>query len=135
MRLDQPAARRQSAAMRAIVLALGLVSTQAAAAEQFDLICTSQKSQVRYRIDLIAGEWCAGECSAIFKIAEVTAGTIVLEHEKGAFARDKEAKTEINRLTGEWSVFAFNPALEVVPFVQKGFCVPGAFSGFPTPKF
>lgn len=121
--------------MRAVFLALALVSVPAGAAEQFDLICKAQKVQVRYRIDLASGEWCAGECKVVMKIAEVTSGLITLERSERRLPRDEESRTEINRATGEWHTYAFNPGLDVLPLIRDGNCEPADFSGFPARKF
>lgn len=110
-----------------------LVATPAVAADQFDLLCKAKKAEVRYRVDLARGEWCAGECSRVVKIAQVTTGEIVFEDIKALRRGDYESQVRVNRATGDWSEFTSFPAS--VPTTRKGVCTPARFSTFPAGKF
>lgn len=120
--------------MRAWWLAVAvLVGSPAIAADQFDLVCSSQKYNVRYRVDMARNEWCQGDCTAISKIAEASSGTLVLENREPAFRGDIESTVRINRVTGQWSrYYSAGPGASSY---TKGSCEAAAFSGLPAPKF
>jgi hypothetical protein len=119
----------------ALFLGLVAMSTSAMAADQFDLVCTAKKTMVRYRVDLTRGEWCFDQCKLVQKLAEVTAGEIVLIRDKPLSPRDSETENRISRSDGSWYWYNYSPRTSVVPNVTKGVCEPAAFSGFPTNKF
>ena len=120
--------------MRAVFLALALVSVPAAAAEQFDLICKAKNDEVRYRIDLTSGEWCAGDCKVVMKIAEVTSGVITLYDDKPTVKEPVTSYNTINRISGEWRWYNYDPRYSTVQDVN-GKCEPAEFTGFPAQKF
>jgi hypothetical protein len=122
--------------MRAILTILALsVAQPAFAADQFDLICTAKKMPVHYRVDLASGEYCAGDCSTVLKLASVTSGVLTLEEHKPAFRGDRESRTEVNRATGNWHTYSFDPKFDVAPLVRDGKCEAQPFSGLPTRRF
>lgn len=117
--------------MRVMIVVLGLLASPAAAADQFDLVCTAEKANERYRIDLLKNEWCAGDCSQIEKIKTTTSGMIVLrEHEPAGLDRERSFNT-INRVTGAWEWYFYNPRYSIT-WNHKGTCKPEGFSGFGT---
>lgn len=118
----------------AVAVLLG-AATPAVAADQFDLVCATRKGAVHYRVDLARSAYCAGDCSVMLTIASSTPGMIVLEDHQPTFRGDKEEHSRINRTTGEWHTFSFNPRFDTTPFVRDGKCEPAPFSGFPTAKF
>lgn len=120
--------------MRTIILATMLMATPAAAADQFDLVCTAKKEQQRYRIDLGAGEWCSGDCSTVRKIAEVTTGMITLVNLAPQPPRNETTYNRINRQTGAWEWFNEEPGYSSIQDI-KGSCSASPFSGFPAAKF
>jgi len=119
--------------MRALALALCLVSTPAIAADQFDLICTAKKESVRYRIDLAAGEYCAGNCEIVQKIAGVTSGTLTLQDKQRQFPDDDRIWNTINRATGEWYRSESIPSISLYE-TTEGRCEPATFSGIAPAK-
>jgi len=123
--------------VRALVFAIALVSLSgapAAAAEQFDLVCTAKKENQRYRIDLERGEWCAGQCKRIMKIAEITAGMLTLNEDKPTLSDRVRAHNRINRVTGDWEWYYFDPNYPST-MDHRGMCERAPFSGFPAGKF
>lgn len=121
--------------MRAIVLALGVLAAPVAAAEQqFDLICKAKKTEMRFRVDLAAGEYCTDECKSIEKIASVTSGVITFSETEPALPRAIRAYNRVNRTTGDWEWFYDERAFAVAQDI-RGRCERGAFSGFPAAKF
>lgn len=120
--------------MRALALALCLVSTPALAAEQFDLLCKGDRETRQYRIDLTSGEYCFDKCVRIMKIAEVTAGMITLYNDKPTVREPATSYNTINRLTGEWRWYNYDPRYSTIQDVQ-GTCERKPFSGMPTAKF
>lgn len=121
--------------MRAFVLALCLVATPAAAADQFDLVCTAPDTSERYRIDLPRGEWCFGKCERVMKLAEVTSGMITLIDEKPTQPSNVTAYNRINRATGAWEWYNYSPRLSSHIMDIKGHCEAAPFTGLPKPKF
>ena len=111
-----------------IIAALVATTPAAAESEQFDLICTSQREAVRYRVDLSKNEWCFDKCGMVQKIASVTAGTISLYDHQPTHARDARYFIQINRVTGEWHWFNHTPGSLSMTNV-KGVCEPAPFSG------
>lgn len=112
-----------------------MLATPAAAAEQFDLICSAKKTSEHYRLDLATGEYCWGSCQRIEKIASVTSGMITLMDIKPVLRGDPEVRKTINRSTGEWNWYSFAPRFDVSPDIVTGTCQPAPFSGFPAAKF
>jgi hypothetical protein len=122
--------------MRTTILAAIMLALPGAAAEQqqFDLICTAKKDSVRYRVDLAAKRYCAGDCRAVRPIVDVSATELVLERHEPAFRTDITSRTIINRSTGGWQTYVDIPGTGV-PFSRDGSCEPAPFSGLPTAKF
>jgi len=122
--------------MRTWWIAIGLLAaTPAVAADQFDLVCTAKKSGTRYRIDLTRGEWCEGDGTVVKKVAEATTGMLFLARHEPSGVRDKTVRLWVNRNTGEWADYSYDPAFDTTGSLKKGFCQPASFSGFPSPKF
>lgn len=120
--------------MRALVIALALIATPAAAAERFDLVCKGKKNTVEhYRIDLDRGEWCSDKCEMIQKISSVTSGLIVLAEHQPGYPGDRTSYNRINRVTGEWEWFHRDPRFVETQDI-KGSCEVAPFSGFPDAK-
>lgn len=118
--------------MRIVALAVVLgVASPAVAADQFDLICSGPKASERYRVDLAKNEWCFGKCDLVQKIASVTSGLLSLHDHTPAFANDSRYYLRINRVTGEWSWYNYDPKYKSVMDI-KGKCEPVAFSGMTT---
>lgn len=117
----------------AIIVVLG-IAEPALAADQFDLVCTAPKTEMRYRIDLARGEWCAGECKRVMKIAEVTSGMLTLHREEPQLPERRRAYTTIDRATGEWRWY-YTDASTISAQDVNGTCEPAPFSGFPAAKF
>lgn len=127
--------------MRAVFLALALVSVPAAAAEQFDLICKGTYRQavngkwrpmeVRLRIDLPSSEWCRDKCSDVRKIAEITSGKITLAQSDRADSRLYSLQT-VDRATGEFHFYLNGSGTF---WEEQANCAPAPFSGFPARKF
>lgn len=121
--------------MRAWLAIVGLMATPAVAAEQFDLICKAPRAAERYRIDLARGEWCFGDCNLVQKLAEVTSGTIFLRKQEPTSANGPKSINSVNRSSGAWHRYSFNPRYDRAPAVMDGACTPTEFSGFPASKF
>lgn len=122
--------------MRALILVVAMLAVPEAAAEhdRFDLVCTAKKSVVRYRIDLAAKRYCAGDCAVVRPIVEVSATELVLERHEPAFRSDITSRTIVNRSGGSWQTYFDMPGTGV-PFSREGNCVAAPFSGLPTAKF
>jgi hypothetical protein len=121
--------------MRALVLALTMIATPAAAADQFDLVCEGKVGALsfsaRYRVNLATREWCEDSCERTRGISAVTARTIVLYNKLKASDLDSEARISINRETGEWSDYYSSPDQG---WDEIGKCEVAPFSGFPVVK-
>lgn len=116
--------------MRAFALALVIVSTPAATAEQqFDLICMFGKTEMRFRVDLAAGEACSEECSAVWPLGVVTAGEIVLRDTRGMPSEVPQTYV-VNRQTGLLTHW-----IGRLNYTETATCTPAPFSGFPTARF
>lgn len=120
--------------MRFVALGMALISTPAAAADQFDLICKSAKETERYRVDLARGEWCLGDCRNVIKIASVTSGVIIFAEKKQQHPRDSWASNQVNRVTGEWRWYSFDPKYSRQQDI-RGQCESAPFTGLPAAKF
>lgn len=114
-------------------LAIGLLcfAAPASAADQFDLLCNGDGEAQHYRIDLIRGEWCFGKCENVQRIASFTSGMITLAEHRPAYQGDSTSYNRVNRLTGEWTWYNFDPRYTAVMDI-KGTCEPAPFSGFGT---
>ncbi|SHL96655.1 hypothetical protein SAMN05518668_104362 [Sphingobium sp. YR657] len=118
--------------MRAIILILAMASVPAQAADQFDLVCTSEKATVRYRVDLQKKEVCSDSCESIWRMGDSTAGELFLIDQKPAYSGDLEEQSVVNRQSGAWR---YNSRLRGKLFSRDGHCEPAPFSGFPAAKF
>ena len=109
----------------AIAAVCVMTSSQAlAASEQFDLVCgtTVQEDAQRLRVDLIANEWCRGDCKQIDRIQEVTSGKITFRNEGDNSTRMTRRFLEVNRVTGvlqdvydDHSGFSWNVSYQCKP--------------------
>ena len=128
--------------MRSLILALALVATQAAAADQFDLICTGKHWRipagldrpivVRYRLDLPANKWCKGDCTSTEPFAKVRDDMIDFVDLPEKFPGDDRQSDWVNRLNGMWMESEFR-AGGAVYSRSEGRCEIADFSGFPVP--
>lgn len=116
--------------MRRLWFAIGLLAaTPAIAANQFDLICTANKTKVHYRVDLDTGLYCEGSCSDAYRISDITPDMIVFERHQRAFAGDKEYLQQV-RTNGAWIKY-FDPGRGMKDFTSlTGQCRREMFSGF-----
>lgn len=128
--------------MKLWVLALAAsVNSQADTADQFDLLCKetgvkpSRAEIARYRIDLVRGEWCDGECGNIYKIDTVTAGNVILSQKRREYPRDSDSINMINRIDGAWFKEVSGAWPLPYRYTIKGMCEPAPFSGMPRQKF
>lgn len=121
--------------MRSLILLGLMVATPAAAADQFDLVCSAKKVSERYRVDLTSGEYCTAECKTVRKIQEVTTGVIVFQRTEPKVRRDPRILDQVNRTTGEWFSSNYFPGIDLVPDMKQGTCQSAPFSGFPASKF
>lgn len=120
--------------MRAIVLALGLVSAPAMAADQFDLVCKGKSgSTTRYRVDLTRGEACAGICDRVWKMGATTTSEYRLIDQSPVRGYDLEQLATVNRQTGAYSHYSKIRGLGANR--TEGTCEVAQFSGFPAAKF
>jgi hypothetical protein len=116
--------------MRSVLLSsFLLVATPAAAADQFDLICTAKKESQHYRVDLAKSEYCFGDCRQVMPIATITSGLIKFYDDEPKFPGDATKYNIVNRLTGEWQWYNYSPRLGPGAMDIKGTCEPAPFSG------
>jgi len=116
--------------MRMPWFAIGvLAATPAIAANQFDLICTANKTKVHYRVDLDTGLYCEGSCFNTSKISDITPGTIVFERHERAFAGDKEYLQQV-RTNGAWIKYFDSGSGAKMPIWLTGQCRRELFTGF-----
>jgi hypothetical protein len=117
--------------MRMLLLAIGvLAATPAIAADQFDLVCTADKTKVRYRVDLGTQMYCEARCSRIAKIFDTTPSMIVFERHERAFAGGKDILDQVNRTTGTWTKFFDSGSGANTHISLTGQCRRALFSGF-----
>lgn len=116
--------------MVAVALIAGPV--QAAASQQFDLVCkvtpdSGSPSSKRLHIDLGAMEWCTDECKMVRKIAEVTSDYITLQQP------DSESAWHygVSRIDGKGTMWN-----ERLPTFNESFvCQKAPFSPMPKAAF
>jgi hypothetical protein len=127
--------------MRAFMLALTLVDVAPAAAERFDLTCTSEvryrpsaewrpSSPIHYRIDLKAKLWCTGDCAETRPVASVTDHVIFLRSHLRSSALDGFERERISRETGELSIVNIGAGPLGMFQEFRGRCERTEFSGF-----
>jgi hypothetical protein len=126
--------------MKGIILAaIAAIASPAAAADQFDLVCSGRDRRdienQRYRVDLVRKEYCSGDCQEVRPIAEVTSGMITLTRHDPSPPDQERSYNQINRTTGEWNWYWSNIRVSLRTQDVKGSCQPAAFSGFPAAKF
>lgn len=127
---------------RFIISALGLMSSPALAADQFDLACHGQyrerinakpkPTDGSLRIDLKAGSWCAADCKTVFAIAAVEPGRIVLSQSDPADTVAAYNYYTIDRVSGEYH---HHMSGSLSYWDDRGVCEVRPFSGFPAAKF
>ena len=127
--------------MRALVIALALIGTPAAAAgEQFDLVCEGRfkprinarwrPTESRYRIDLSTSAWCNGQCTEVRQIASIETGKIILS--RSSPGERLYALHELDRVAGTYQHY-FSGGLSF--HREEGRCTVAPFSGFPSARF
>lgn len=121
--------------MRRLWFAIGvLAAPPAIAANQFDLICTANKTKVHYRVDLDTPLYCEADCSDPYKISDITPSMIVFERHERAFARDKEILEQV-RTNGAWIKFFDSGSGTKTSTSLTGQCRREPFSGFYPRRF
>lgn len=116
--------------MRRLWFAIGaLAATPAIAANQFDLICTADKTKVHYRVDLDSGLYCEAGCSDPYKISDITPDMIVFERHERAFVGDKECLQQV-RTNGAWIKYFDSGSGAKSSISLTGRCRRDLFSGF-----
>lgn len=118
--------------MRSFIIVLGLLATPAVAADQFDLQCQSQVSNVRYRVDIARNEACSNKCESVWRMGESTSGELKLIDRAPAYRGDLEERSTVSRVTGDWHYVV---SLDGKTDTFKGHCEPAPFSEFPAAKF
>lgn len=120
--------------MRIVLILVGLLATASPPdkSQQFDLICTADGSQTRYRVDLTTNEACSDTCDRIWKMGVLTAGELKLIDRAPAYRGDLEERATVNRATGE---YRYSMSLGGRPDSETGHCERTEFSGFPTANF
>jgi hypothetical protein len=121
--------------MRRLWFAIGvLAATPAIAANQFDLICTANKTKVHYRVDLDTGLYCEAGCYDAYKISDITPNMIVFERHARTSAGDKEYLQQV-RTNGAWIKY-FDSGSGAKPSISlTGQCRRELFSGFYMNRF
>ena len=133
--------------MRGWILLIGvMLSTPAAAADQFDLVCSgtritkmngpAEPFKFGFRVDLAAKQWCWDHCEKVFPIVNVFPDRIIFQDKEDDTRSARSMnKAEINRSTGQYE----STWIEVYPYPTywktEGLCEVSSFSGFPTAKF
>jgi len=121
--------------MRRLWFAIGvLAATPAIAANQFDLICTANKTKVHYRVDLDTGLYCEASCFNTYKISDITPSMIVFERHERAFLGDKEYLQQV-RTNGAWIKFFDSGRGTKTSTPLIGQCRRDLFSGFYNNRF
>jgi len=116
--------------MRRLWFAIGILAAPPAiAANQFDLICTANKTKVHYRVDLDTGIYCEAGCSEPSKISDITPDAIVFERHGRKFAGDKEMLEQV-RTNGAWMKFLDAGIGAKTSTSLIGQCRRDLFSGF-----
>jgi hypothetical protein len=129
----------------AIAAAMLLTSTQAMAANQFDLVCKGTQQlktgapetewKDTFRFDLDQKRWCRGACKTAAAIDSITTDEIVVSNSRASTGSRIEAGLTFRRATGEvreyvdagWAGSSFDLA--------SGKCTKDLYSGMPDNKF
>ena len=117
-----------------------LAAGSASAAERFDLACTGKANSLeapgvsraevtRFRIDLLARQWCGGGCDRLNEVVRFNPNEIVLQDVRGS---DVVTLQVVNRLSGSVN---FDQYVGKIYIYSHLTCAPQPFSGFPLPKF
>ena len=134
--------------MRAVagIMLAAMLASPAMAADQFDLVCKGtvkeavagrpKPTEVRYRIDIDAREWCRDACTETYPIAAVEPGNLVLREHVPERRGDFRSYQTVDRTSGAWADY-FNDfqGLNGLYFETTGVCTADAFGGFPAKKF
>ncbi|WP_347271819.1 hypothetical protein [Rhizorhabdus histidinilytica] len=132
--------------MKGIILAaIAAIASPAAAADQFDLVCSGTRTwsthgkpepyQIRYRIDLSTGSWCREACTQVQPFASVDAGQLVFSKRDTGEPTDIWTLQRVNRSSGNWEYKITSPGINGTKMEAKGHCEKADFSGFPPNKF
>ncbi|QEH80827.1 hypothetical protein EIK56_22950 [Sphingomonas sp. C8-2] len=117
--------------MKGIILAaIAAIASPAAAADQFDLVCTGKKPQ-HFRVDLGQGVWCREECKNTLPIASISQTMIVFVDQQPKLRGDPIHNLYVDRETGKLHEYSWFPSFELVGSTTDGICEPASFSGFP----
>jgi len=122
-----------------VALAGVAIPAQASANDRFDLICNGMESastrakpqpiSKRYRIDLIAAQWCVDGCKlGTLPLVKVTPGELTLVDDVPQFASDDEKSITINRMSGDWSIVTNMKQIGFFGTVE-GKCIAAPYSG------
>jgi hypothetical protein len=113
--------------------------------EQFDLVCTGEyttklssdskqdrgKTQIRLRVSLDLGRWCADECKETKPLAAATDGEIVFERSAD---REIDAYDDV-RVNRETGAYTSHHRINETEQDETETCAKAPFSGFPGRKF
>lgn len=113
--------------------------------QQFDLVCTGEytsklssdakqdrgKTQLRLRVSLDLGRWCADECKETKPLVAVTDGEIVFERSAD---REIDAYDDV-RVNRETGAYTSHHRINETEQDATEACVKAPFSGFPGRKF
>lgn len=119
--------------MRVLSVAVLLFSSPAMAADQFDLVCSTQGAPTRYRVDLTRNEACSGVCDRIWAMGEASTGELRLIHNPPKAPGDVDERATVNRLNGDYRYYNHIPGIG--SRMKTGKCEVAPFSGFPAAKF
>lgn len=129
--------------MRFIILAaLAAIAAPAAAADQFDLVCSGKRwttpagkdrpVTVRYRVDLAGNRWCKDACTSTEPFAKIREDMITFIDQAEAFPGGDRQSAWVNRQSGWW-MESENRAHGHIYSRSEGTCQVSAFSGFAVP--
>lgn len=139
---------------RSTILGLSIAAALAPAATaadgQFNLSCSGTLRSIVpallrdqtepytnvYRIDLAAGKWCSGDCTAQFDFVSVSPTALVLEDKNVDTPRQHDTlNNRISRETGAHSIVAESGiGHSRLAMFWKGQCEKAPFTGFPKPQ-
>ncbi|MBU3076530.1 hypothetical protein [Sphingomonas quercus] len=124
-----------------LTLAIGLATTPALAADQFDLLCKGQQKftpdgaatpiEAHYRVDVAAGSYCRDQCIGIDKLAGAAPGKIAFKAHAKANEQDELVDESYEPATGKWVDLYAGPYPPGEYAATEGKCEAATFSGFP----
>lgn len=131
------------------IIALAIALAAADQSQAFDLVCKGEVStrsilgdkiepyEMRYRVDLVSGQWCDGDCRKVSAIEKIDPGSIQFASIDRDGPTERERKGEVvSRDTGEHKVIythSYRGRPESILVMRwQGTCEPAEFSGFPT---